>query len=53
MRGGSAPCQLSALLGHNNLDTTALYTRVAVKDLRAVLERAHPRNEARKGKGRR
>jgi len=31
------------LLGHRCLATTALYTRVAIEDLRQVLARAHPR----------
>ncbi len=31
------------ILGHKKLDTTALYTRVNIEELRALLERSHPR----------
>jgi site-specific recombinase XerD len=31
------------LLGHRDIQTTALYTGVSMKDLRDVLERSHPR----------
>jgi integrase/recombinase XerD len=34
------------LLGHKSLHATAVYTRVGVRDLREVLERAHPRERA-------
>jgi len=31
------------LLGHQSLQSTVVYTRVGVEDLREVLQRAHPR----------
>ena len=43
LRGGADIRHVQELLGHRCLATTALYTRVAIKDLREVLARAHPR----------
>lgn len=40
--------EVQELLGHKSLESTAVYTRVFINDLRAVLDRAHPR----KGTGR-
>ena len=40
---------IQAILGHKKLETTALYTRVVVEDLREVLAHAHPR-ERRPGR---
>jgi site-specific recombinase XerD len=42
MEAGADPPR-AGLLGHRCLATTALYTSVAIKDLREVLARAHPR----------
>jgi integrase/recombinase XerD len=38
-----------AILGHKKLETTALYTRVVIEDLRQVVSRGHPRERARRG----
>jgi integrase len=31
------------LLGHKSLETTQIYTRVSVPDLKKTMQRAHPR----------
>ena len=41
--GGADVRHVQQLLGHRSLDTTAVYTRVVIKDLREVLARAHLR----------
>jgi integrase/recombinase XerD len=43
LRGGADIRHVQELLGHRSLATTALYTRVAIADLRAVIARSHPR----------
>jgi integrase/recombinase XerD len=43
LRGGANIRHVQELVGHRSLATTALYTRVAIEDLRQVLARAHPR----------
>lgn len=52
MRGGADVRHVQELLGHASLQTTALYTRVVVEDLRRMIDRAHPREWGRR-KGRR
>ena len=48
LQGGASIRQVQELLGHRRLTTTALYTRVAIADLRALLARSHPRERGRK-----
>jgi len=43
LAGGADVRHVQRLLGHHDLRTTALYTRVDISDLREVLARAHPR----------
>jgi integrase/recombinase XerD len=45
LKGGADVRHVQAILGHKKLETTALYTRVVVEDLREVLARAHPREK--------
>lgn len=47
LRGGANLRHVQALLGHRRLTTTALYTRVAITDLRSVIQNCHPRERAR------
>jgi len=48
LRGGADLRHVQALLGHRRLTTTALYTRVAISDLRDVIARCHPRLHGRR-----
>jgi len=43
LAGGADVRHVQQFLGHRSLETTAVYTKVDVKDLRTVLARAHPR----------
>jgi len=36
---------VQALLGHSSLDSTQIYTRVAIKDLKRVIKKHHPREK--------
>jgi site-specific recombinase XerD len=46
LRGGASVREIQQLLGHQSLDTTALYTRVAIQELKAAIARNHPRRGA-------
>jgi integrase/recombinase XerD len=43
LQGGADIRHIQALLGHSRLETTAVYTRVDVSELRSLVDRAHPR----------
>jgi integrase/recombinase XerD len=43
VRGGADIRHVQELLGHRSVETTAVYTCVAVEDLRRVIARCHPR----------
>jgi len=53
LKGSASIRHVQELLGHKRLTTTALYTRVAIADLRQVIARAHPRERARRRRSRR
>ena len=43
LQGGADIRHVQQLLGHTSIRTTAVYTRVEISDLQAVVKRAHPR----------
>ena len=43
LRGGASVRDVQELLGHANVSTTQIYTRLADSHLREVFEQAHPR----------
>lgn len=45
LQGGANVREIQRLLGHRNLTTTALYTKVDTRDLAAVIRRCHPREK--------
>lgn len=47
LRHGASIRHVQELLGHQSIQTTALYTRVQLEDLRRMLSRAHPRERGR------
>jgi integrase/recombinase XerD len=46
LQGGADVRHVQKLLGHSNVQTTAIYTHVDTRDLARVMERAHPRERA-------
>jgi integrase/recombinase XerD len=47
IQGGADVRHVQQLLGHADIETTAIYTRVAVKDLKEAVAKAHPRERFR------
>jgi integrase/recombinase XerD len=45
LRGGADLRTLQALLGHADLNATAIYTRVEISDLQKTLKECHPREQ--------
>ena len=45
LRGGADLRSIQTLLGHSNLNTTAIYTRVEISDLQKTLRQCHPREK--------
>ncbi len=45
LRNGAPVRQLQEMLGHASLETTQLYTKVTINDLRAMHARFHPREQ--------
>jgi integrase/recombinase XerD len=43
IKGGADVRHVQKLLSHAELGSTAIYTRVAIKDLREVMRKRHPR----------
>lgn len=46
LAGGADVHDDQQLLGHRGLETTAVYTKVTIKDLKEVVAKAHPRERA-------
>jgi integrase/recombinase XerD len=45
LRGGADLRSIQALLGHSDLNSTAIYTKVEISDLRKTLKECHPREK--------
>ncbi len=46
LQGGADVRHVQKLLGHSNVQTTAIYTHVDTKDLARVVAKAHPRERS-------
>lgn len=47
MKGRASLRHIQALLGHKSLESTQIYTRVEVGDLKKELRRCHPREQVK------
>jgi len=45
LRGGADLRSIQTLLGHSDLNTTAIYTRVEISDLQKIIDQCHPREK--------
>jgi integrase/recombinase XerD len=52
LKGKADIRQIQKLLGHRNLSSTEIYTRVDLSDLQKVIKRSHPRERGRKDNNR-
>jgi integrase/recombinase XerD len=48
LRGGADIRHIQKLLGHASLQTTQIYTKVEIGDLKSVHRRFHPREKGRR-----
>lgn len=48
LQGGADIRHVQAILGHESIETTAIYTKVDASELRRVIERSHPRERHKK-----
>jgi integrase/recombinase XerD len=53
LQGGANVREVQQLLGHESVQTTAIYTQVATGELAKVVARAHPRERTRRRQSRR
>src|SRR5262249_33506801 len=48
LKGGAGIRSIQEVLGHKSIETTEVYKRVAVSDLREVVRRHHPRSRRKR-----
>jgi site-specific recombinase XerD len=46
LAGGASPIYVQRLLGHQSLETTQVYTKIALAEVKATFRRSHPRARA-------